>query len=173
MFATMKPYAPPPPPGAQPPPLWGDEAHVRALLGDRVTDVVAETQHLRGDRVRRRRGVPRLLQAHLRPDHRRLPLARRRPDRTAALDAALAALGDRDVRDGAMEWEYLLLTARSAERESATSAPRRSSTWSAVHSSGSRRCSRTRGTADVTGLVGAALGVALDEGPRPTRGRPP
>ena len=39
MFATMKPFAPPPPPGAQPPPLWGDEAHVRELLGDRVTDV--------------------------------------------------------------------------------------------------------------------------------------
>src|SRR5688500_13558001 len=36
MFATMKPYAPPPPPGAQPPPLWGDQAHVTALLGDRV-----------------------------------------------------------------------------------------------------------------------------------------
>ncbi len=36
MFATMKPYAAPPPPGAQPPPLWGDEAHVLALLGDRV-----------------------------------------------------------------------------------------------------------------------------------------
>ena len=28
MFAVMKPYAAPPPPGAQPPPLWGDEAHV-------------------------------------------------------------------------------------------------------------------------------------------------
>src|ERR687897_307712 len=41
MFATMKPYAPAPPPGAQPPPRWGDEAHVRELLGDRVTDVVA------------------------------------------------------------------------------------------------------------------------------------
>ena len=46
MFATMKPYAPPPPAGAQPPPLWGDEEHVRALLGDRVTDVVARRQTL-------------------------------------------------------------------------------------------------------------------------------
>ena len=36
LFATMKPFAPPPPPGAQSPPLWGDEAHLRALLGDRV-----------------------------------------------------------------------------------------------------------------------------------------
>ncbi len=41
MFATMKPYAPPPPPGAQPPPLWGDEGHLRSLFGDGVTDVIA------------------------------------------------------------------------------------------------------------------------------------
>src|SRR5690606_3418240 len=41
MFATMTPYAPPPPPGATPPPRWGDEEHVRSLLGDRVTDFSA------------------------------------------------------------------------------------------------------------------------------------
>ena len=37
LFATMKPYAPPPPTGAGPPPLWGDEDHVRGLFGDAVT----------------------------------------------------------------------------------------------------------------------------------------
>src|SRR5919197_155526 len=36
LFRTMGPFAPPPPPGASPPPLWGSEAHVRDLLGDRV-----------------------------------------------------------------------------------------------------------------------------------------
>jgi SAM-dependent methyltransferase len=36
LFRTMRPFAPPPPPGAQAPPLWGDEAHLRGLLGDRV-----------------------------------------------------------------------------------------------------------------------------------------
>jgi SAM-dependent methyltransferase len=36
LFRAMGPYAAPPPPGAQPPPLWGSEAHVRELLGDRV-----------------------------------------------------------------------------------------------------------------------------------------
>jgi SAM-dependent methyltransferase len=36
LFATMKPFAPPPPPGAQPPVLWGDEEHLRALFGGRV-----------------------------------------------------------------------------------------------------------------------------------------
>jgi SAM-dependent methyltransferase len=36
LFRTMGPFAPAPPPGAQPPPLWGGEAHLRELLGDRV-----------------------------------------------------------------------------------------------------------------------------------------
>src|SRR4051794_18432164 len=36
LFRTMAPFAPPPPAGAQAPPLWGSEAHVRELFGDRV-----------------------------------------------------------------------------------------------------------------------------------------
>jgi ubiquinone/menaquinone biosynthesis C-methylase UbiE len=36
LFATMKPYAPPPPPGVQPPPLWGNESHVRGLFGEGI-----------------------------------------------------------------------------------------------------------------------------------------
>jgi hypothetical protein len=35
LFRTMGPLAPPPPPGAKPP-LWGSEAHVRDLFGDRI-----------------------------------------------------------------------------------------------------------------------------------------
>ena len=79
LFATMKPYAPPPPPGASPAPLWGRADHVRDLFGDRVTDLVAQQQTLRVDRFADRRGVPRLLQGQLRPDHRGVPLHRRRP----------------------------------------------------------------------------------------------
>ena len=47
MFATMKPFVAPPPAGVQPPPLWGDQAHVRELLGDRVTDVRVEHRTVR------------------------------------------------------------------------------------------------------------------------------
>ncbi len=36
LFRMMGPFAPTPPAGAQSPPLWGSEAHVRELLGDRV-----------------------------------------------------------------------------------------------------------------------------------------
>ena len=36
LFRTIGQFAPPPPAGAQPPPLWGGDAHLRELLGDRV-----------------------------------------------------------------------------------------------------------------------------------------
>ncbi len=49
LFATMGPYAPPPPPGATPPPRWGDEEHVRALFGDRVTGLDMRRQSVRMD----------------------------------------------------------------------------------------------------------------------------
>ncbi len=111
MFATMKPYAPPPPAGAQPPPLWGDEAHVRALLGDRVTDVVAETRSVRvelfadgaafRDFFKRNYGPTIAVYRSLADD----------PARSEELDAALAKLGDDALSGDAMGWEYLLLTA--------------------------------------------------------------
>jgi ubiquinone/menaquinone biosynthesis C-methylase UbiE len=36
LFRTIGPFAPPPPPGAQPPPLWGSDAHLNELFGERV-----------------------------------------------------------------------------------------------------------------------------------------
>jgi SAM-dependent methyltransferase len=36
LFRTMAPFMPAPPPGAQPPPLWGSEAHIGQLLGNRM-----------------------------------------------------------------------------------------------------------------------------------------
>jgi ubiquinone/menaquinone biosynthesis C-methylase UbiE len=43
-FGLVAPYLPPPPEGAQPPLLWGDEGHVRELLGDGVT-TLSLTRH--------------------------------------------------------------------------------------------------------------------------------
>ena len=115
MFATMKPYAPPPPPGAQPPPLWGNEEHVRALLGDRVDRRRGRTRgRCRSTSFAHAGGVPRLLQGQLRPDDRGLPRASPttrtgspRSTRTWSTSARRFDLGG-----GAMEWEYLLVTAR-------------------------------------------------------------
>ena len=38
-FELLARYLPPPPPRAQPPLAWGDEQHVRALFGDRVSSL--------------------------------------------------------------------------------------------------------------------------------------
>jgi hypothetical protein len=115
MFATMKPYAPAPPPGAQPPPLWGSEAHVRDLLGDRVTDVEVRREQLVVDRLATPEEFRDFFKATYGPTIAVYRNIADDPARVAELDAALAELGAaNDLGDGRMEWEYLLLTARRA-----------------------------------------------------------
>ena len=115
MFATMKPYAPPPPAGAQPPPLWGSEEHVRSLLGDRVTDVVARTQRLTVDCFDSPESFRDFFKACYGPTIAVYRAIADDPAKVAALDEELADLARRhDVGAGVMEWEYLLFTAASA-----------------------------------------------------------
>jgi len=45
-FAVLAPYLPPPPPDAPSPLMWGDEAHVRELFGDRVSSLEASEREL-------------------------------------------------------------------------------------------------------------------------------
>ncbi len=115
LFRTMKTYAPAPPPGAQPPPLWGDEDHVRSLLGDRVTEVVARRQTVTIGGF----GTPEEFRDFWKSVYGPTIVAYRNiaddPDRVAALDrdlAALAARYDRGTETVVLDWEYLLLTAR-------------------------------------------------------------
>ena len=115
MFATMKPFAPAPPPGVQPPPLWGDETHVRSLLGHRVTEVEARRERLPVHNF----GTPEAFRDYFKAVYGPTIAVYRTladdPDRTAELDAALVDLArSHDLGDGRMEWEYLLLTARRA-----------------------------------------------------------
>jgi ubiquinone/menaquinone biosynthesis C-methylase UbiE len=114
LFATMKPYAPPPPTGAQPPPLWGSEDHVRALLGDRVTEVSTSTAVLRVEHF----GTPAEFRDYFKSHYGPTIVVYRSiaddVEKVAALDAALEDLGRRhDLgTDGrtVLEWEYLVLT---------------------------------------------------------------
>ena len=46
LFRLMGPFAPAPPPGAQPPPLWGSEAHLSELFGERVEFATLERADL-------------------------------------------------------------------------------------------------------------------------------
>ena len=112
LFATMKPYAPPPPPGAQPPPLWGSEDHVRALLGDRVTDVVTRRQTVMVDRFASPDAFRDYFKTHYGPTISVYRAIAGDPERVAALDHDLTQLARRHTPDdGVMRWEYLLLTA--------------------------------------------------------------
>ena len=111
LFATMKPYAPPPPPGASPAPLWGRADHVRALFGDRVTDLVAHQQTLRVDRFSTGAEFRDFFKANYGPTIAVYRYIADDPAKVAALDTDIAALGDRFLADGVMGWEYLLVTA--------------------------------------------------------------
>jgi SAM-dependent methyltransferase len=116
MFRAMKPYAPAPPPGAQPAPLWGDEDHVRALLGDRVTDVVARRQVLTTDRF----ATPQEWQQYWKAAYGPAVAVYRHigddAEKAAALDRDLVDVAARHDRGTGgrtvMDWEYLVLTAR-------------------------------------------------------------
>ncbi|WP_456697124.1 class I SAM-dependent methyltransferase [Aeromicrobium sp. P5_D10] len=112
MFAAMKPFAPAPPPGATPPPRWGDETHVRELLGDRVHDVRAHRENLLVDAFATPEGYRDFFKERYGPTIAVYRAIADQPERVAELDEALAELGRRHHRpDGTMLWEYLLLTA--------------------------------------------------------------
>ncbi|MEU1185940.1 class I SAM-dependent methyltransferase [Streptomyces sp. NPDC005820] len=111
MFTAMRPYAPPPPPGAQPAPLWGDESHVRALLGDRVSGIDARRRMLRVDRFSRPEEFREFFKACYGPTVAVYGSLADDPDKVTALDTVLTDLAAQHLADGAMDWEYLLVTA--------------------------------------------------------------
>lgn len=114
LFVAIKPYLPPPPPGAQPPPRWGDEQHVRELLGDRVTDVRASRRTMRVDAFAEPAGFRDYFKTKYGPVMATYRAHADDPERTAALDRDLVELARRFDRGGWTEWEYLLFTARKA-----------------------------------------------------------
>jgi ubiquinone/menaquinone biosynthesis C-methylase UbiE len=115
MLGAMKPYAAAPPPGAQPPPLWGDEAHVRELLGDRVTDVTVSTGRVTIDEFATAEEFRAYFASHYGPTIAAYRNVGDDAERAAALNRDLVALAERHgIGSGdrlVMEWEYLLLTA--------------------------------------------------------------
>lgn len=111
LFATMKPYAPPPPPGASPAPLWGSVEHVRELFGDRVDQVAAHQRVLRVDRFSSGAAFRDFMKVNYGPTIAVYRFIADDPQKVAALDADMAALGDRFLDGGITPWEYLIVTA--------------------------------------------------------------
>ncbi len=112
MFATLAPFNAPLPAGASPAPLWGDEDHVRGLLGDGVTDLKAVRGTLDVDRFVAPDEFRRYFAKHYGPTIAVYNRNLGDPKRVAELDAALDNLADSATSiDGEMQWEYLLVTA--------------------------------------------------------------
>ncbi|MHA6693505.1 class I SAM-dependent methyltransferase [Homoserinimonas sp. A520] len=115
MFRAMKPYVAPAPTGAQPPPLWGDEKHVRELFGDRVTDIVAERRNLVVDHFASPDAFLDYFKANYGPTIAAYRGIAGDPEKVTGLDHDLSALAERYLGPGSeMDWEYLLFTARRA-----------------------------------------------------------
>lgn len=119
MFTAMKPFVASLPPGAQSPPLWGDEDHVRSLFGDRVEGFTARRQFVRVDQFGRAAEFRDFFKSKYGPTVAAYRGLADTPDRIVALDRELDALAERHLLHadrGAMEWEYLLVTARKNRR---------------------------------------------------------
>jgi SAM-dependent methyltransferase len=112
LFATMRPFNPAPPAGATPGPLWGDEAHVRSLFGDGVTELRAERKTLRVDRFASSAEFREFFASFYGPTIAAYRNIADDPELLATLDKALIELADRfGAASGTMEWEYLLVVA--------------------------------------------------------------
>ena len=115
MFSTMREYQAPPPAGAQPPPLWGNPDHVRALFGDSVVDVTARRETVTVDRFASPDAFRDYFKSHYGPTIATYNTIAGDPDKVTALDRDLVDLArrnDRGTSSTVLDWEYLLVTAR-------------------------------------------------------------
>jgi ubiquinone/menaquinone biosynthesis C-methylase UbiE len=115
MFTVMKSFTPAPLPGTQPPPLWGDESHVRALFGDRVSELQTVREIVVVDAFETPEAFRDYFKANYGPTIAAYRGLGEDSGRIAELDEKLCALAGRHSHGGGrtvMEWEYLLITAR-------------------------------------------------------------
>ena len=114
-FGVFAPYLPAPPSGALPPVLWGDEAHVRDLFGDR-----ASRERERKWLVERSAGGPRAYCDFYRETFGPAVAAYATDPAVDADFLAFATRRNRGEPDGPSEYhyEYLLVVARTSQAAS-------------------------------------------------------
>ena len=115
MFATMKPYAPPPPPGAQPPPLWGHVDHVRELCSATGSPTSTPASRRCGwTTTPSGRSSATTSRPTTAPPSRSTRRSRTTPSGSPPSTRSWPPWATASLGDGAMDWEYLLVTARRA-----------------------------------------------------------
>lgn len=111
MLATIRPYRPslshPVPPAA----LWGRAGYVSALLGDRVGGINASRGLLHVNRFDSADAVHSYFKNHYGPTIEAYANIGHNRVLCAELDAQLVELAQQHLTNGAMGWEYLLVTA--------------------------------------------------------------
>ncbi|OBK43929.1 class I SAM-dependent methyltransferase [Mycobacterium sp. 1081908.1] len=111
MLATIRPYRPSLSPAVPPAALWGREGYVTGLLGDRVGRVSLLRRNLRVHRFDGPEAVHAYFKHHYGPTIEAYANIGHNRVLAAELDAQLVELAGRYLADGAMRWEYLLVTA--------------------------------------------------------------
>jgi ubiquinone/menaquinone biosynthesis C-methylase UbiE len=111
MLAAIRPYRPSLSAVLPPSALWGREAYVSALLGDRVRGVKVGRGMLEVSRFDSAGAVHDYFKNHYGPTIEAYANIGDNPVLATELDAQLVELAEQYLAGGAMEWEYLLLTA--------------------------------------------------------------
>ena len=111
MLATIRPYRPSLSAALPPSALWGREAYIGGLLGDRVRVLKTQRGMLGVNRFDSAEAVHNYFMNHYGPTIEAYENIGENAVLAAELDTQLIELAQQYVADGAMEWEYLLLTA--------------------------------------------------------------
>lgn len=114
LFTAMRDFMPPPPDRASPPPLWGEEQHVRDLFAGSLTSVTVGRHTLPVSQFTGPADFRDYFHHNYGPSLAVYRLLADDGNRTRALDAAVegVAAAANNAPDGgfAMEWEYVIVT---------------------------------------------------------------
>ena len=111
MLAAIRPYRPSLSAALPPSALWGREAYIGGLLGDRVRVLKTQRGMLGVNRFDSAEAVHNYFMNHYGPTIEAYENIGENAVLAAELDTQLIELAQQYVADGAMEWEYLLVTA--------------------------------------------------------------
>ncbi|MDD4867320.1 MAG: methyltransferase domain-containing protein [Mycobacterium sp.] len=111
MLAAIRPYRPSLSQAVPPAALWGREGYVAGLLGDRVCNLTTARRLLEVNRFTDAGSVHQYFKNHYGPTIEAYANIAHNRVLADELDAQLVELAQQYLADGAMQWEYLLVTA--------------------------------------------------------------